>query len=77
MAISTYAELQTAIGNWLGRPGDATIAAIIPDWIAVRASLQRQGPDSRDGDGRQRLVEYRLVAKQLRSSGEIAALTTP
>jgi hypothetical protein len=35
MAISTYAELQTAIGNWLGRPGDATIAAIIPDWIAL------------------------------------------
>jgi hypothetical protein len=35
MAIATYAELQTAIGNWLGRPGDATIAAIIPDWITL------------------------------------------
>lgn len=35
MAIATYAELQTAIGNWLGRPGDATIAAIIPDWIML------------------------------------------
>lgn len=35
MAISTYAELQTAIGNWLGRPGDPLIAAIIPDWIAL------------------------------------------
>ena len=35
MAISTYAELQTAIGNWLGRPGDAIIAPIVPDWIAL------------------------------------------
>lgn len=35
MAISTYAELQTAIGNWLGRPGDPLIAAIIPDWITL------------------------------------------
>ena len=35
MAISTYADLQTAIGNWLARPGDPTIAAIIPDWIAL------------------------------------------
>lgn len=35
MAISTYAELQTAIGNWLGRPGDSTITGIIPDWIAL------------------------------------------
>lgn len=35
MAISTYADLQTAIANWLGRPGDPTIAAIIPDWIAL------------------------------------------
>src|SRR5215470_15376528 len=35
MAIATYAELQTAIGNWLGRPGDATIAAVIPDWITL------------------------------------------
>src|SRR5215471_1378746 len=35
MAIATYAELQTAIGNWLGRPGDTTIAAIIRDWITL------------------------------------------
>jgi hypothetical protein len=35
MAISTYAELQNAIGNWLGRPGDAIIAPIVPDWIAL------------------------------------------
>jgi hypothetical protein len=35
MALSTYGELQTAIGNWLGRPGDGLIAAVIPDWIAL------------------------------------------
>jgi hypothetical protein len=35
MAITTYAELQTAIGNWLGRPADPIIAPIIPDWIAL------------------------------------------
>jgi hypothetical protein len=35
MAITTYAELQTAIGNWLGRPGDALIAPVVPDWIAL------------------------------------------
>ncbi|MGH6933670.1 MAG: phage adaptor protein [Dongiaceae bacterium] len=35
MAITTYAELQTAIGNWLGRPADPVIAPIIPDWIAL------------------------------------------
>lgn len=35
MAITSYAELQTAIGNWLGRPADPLIAPIIPDWIAL------------------------------------------
>jgi hypothetical protein len=35
MAISSYAELQTAIGNWLARPGDPIIAGAIPDWIAL------------------------------------------
>lgn len=32
MAISTYAELQTAVGNWLNR-GD--LAAVIPDFITL------------------------------------------
>lgn len=32
MAISTYAELQTAVGNWLNR-GD--LAAVIPDFISL------------------------------------------
>lgn len=32
MSISTYAELQTAVGNWLNR-GD--LAAVIPDFISL------------------------------------------
>jgi hypothetical protein len=35
MAIATYAELQTAVGNWLARPNDPLVAALIPDWIAL------------------------------------------
>lgn len=35
MAFTSYGELQTAIGNWLGRPGDGLISAVIPDWIAL------------------------------------------
>ena len=35
MAISTYAELQTAIGVWMGRPGDTTIATYAPDFISM------------------------------------------
>jgi hypothetical protein len=35
MAISTYAELQTAIGVWMGRPGDTVIATYAPDFISM------------------------------------------
>lgn len=35
MAISTYAELQTAIAVWMGRPGDTKIATYAPDFIAM------------------------------------------
>lgn len=35
MSITTYAELQTAIADWLARPGDATITAIAPDLIRL------------------------------------------
>lgn len=34
MAITTYAELQTAVAVWLGRPGDTVIATYAPDFIA-------------------------------------------
>lgn len=32
MAITTYAELQTAVGNWLHR---SDVSTIIPDLIAL------------------------------------------
>lgn len=35
MAITTYAELQTAIGVWMGRPGDIVIATYAPDFISM------------------------------------------
>src|SRR5262245_12086927 len=35
MALTSYGELQAAIGNWLGRPGDGLISAVVPDWIAL------------------------------------------
>lgn len=38
MAISTYAELKTAIANWLERSGDAAITANAGDFIALAES---------------------------------------
>ncbi len=38
MAISTYAELKTAIANWLERSGDTTISANAGDFIALAES---------------------------------------
>lgn len=35
MSLGTYAALQTSIADWLARPGDATVAAIAPDLIAL------------------------------------------
>ncbi len=35
MAISTYAELQTAIAAWMGRPGDTQISTYAPDFISM------------------------------------------
>jgi hypothetical protein len=35
MAISTYAELQTAIAVWMGRPGDTVVATYAPDFISM------------------------------------------
>lgn len=43
MALTSYGELQAAIGNWLGRPGDGLISAVIPDWIALcEARINRE-----------------------------------
>src|SRR5262249_30104392 len=35
VSITSYAELQSAVADWLARPGDATIAAIAPDLIRL------------------------------------------
>lgn len=35
MALDTYANLQTAVLNWLARPGDALVAPSIPDMIRL------------------------------------------
>jgi len=35
MALTTYAELQTAIANWLGRPGDTVVTDNDDDWITL------------------------------------------
>ena len=35
MAITTYAELQTAIAVWMGRPGDTVVATYAPDFISM------------------------------------------
>lgn len=38
MAISTFAELKTAVANWLERSGDAAITASVADFIALAES---------------------------------------
>ena len=35
MAITTYAELQTSISNWLNRDGDTSLTPVIPDFISL------------------------------------------
>lgn len=53
MALSTYAELKTAIQTWLGRPGDTTLA--LADFIALcEARVSR--------DLRVRAMEERVTA---------------
>lgn len=44
MSITTYSELQTAIGNWLDRPSDSVLTDRIPEFIALaEARLNRVG----------------------------------
>ncbi len=35
MTITTYAELQSAVAEWLARPGDAIVATVAPDLIRL------------------------------------------
>ena len=56
MALSTYSELQSAIANWLARPGDPTLAPFIPDFIRLaEARINR--------DLRIRSMEQRATAE--------------
>ncbi len=43
MGLSTYDELKDAVGEWLARPGDATLAPFVPVFIALaEARLNRR-----------------------------------
>lgn len=57
MALGTYSELQSAVANWLARPGDATLVPFIPDF--VRLAEARIGRD------------LRIRAMELRATAEI------
>lgn len=56
MALGTYSELQSAVANWLARPGDATLVPFIPDF--VRLAEARIGRDLRI-----RAMEQRATAE--------------
>ncbi len=56
MALGTYSELQSAVANWLARPGDATLTPFIPDF--VRLAEARIGRDLRI-----RAMEQRATAE--------------
>lgn len=43
MSISTYAELQSAVADWLARPGDATITSIAPDLVRLAEARINRG----------------------------------
>jgi len=43
MSIGTYAELRSAIADWLARPDDPTIAAVAPDLIRLCESRINHG----------------------------------
>lgn len=52
MAISTYAELKTAVGNWLNRSGDTVVTDRVGEFIAlfeakVARTLRTKGMESR------------------------------
>ncbi|MGE0652252.1 MAG: hypothetical protein AB7P12_10945, partial [Alphaproteobacteria bacterium] len=56
MALGTYSELQSAVANWLARPGDATLTPFVPDFIRLaEARINR--------DLRLRTMEQRATAE--------------
>jgi hypothetical protein len=46
MAIATYADLQTAIANYLARPGDGLIATPAPDFVTLAEARIAYGADA-------------------------------
>lgn len=52
MALATNADLQTAVGNWLGRPGDSLVTSNVADWITLcEARIAYGSGDPEDADG--------------------------
>jgi hypothetical protein len=46
MALSTYADLQAAIANYLARPGDSLVAGPAPDFVALAESRIAYGGEA-------------------------------
>jgi hypothetical protein len=46
MALATYADLQTAIANYLARPGDTLVSSPAPDFVALAESRIAYGADA-------------------------------
>lgn len=52
MSLATYADLQTAVGNWLARSGDPVVTSNVADWITLcearmaYGSGYKQDPDA-------------------------------
>lgn len=74
MSISTYAELQTAVANWLDRSGDAALTARVPEFIALaEARLRRK---VRIGTGVTTMSDVSSATHTLPAGvGEIQSLT--
>lgn len=48
MALTTYDNLVSAIGEWVRKSGNATLVARIPDWIALAEEQHRADLDIRE-----------------------------
>lgn len=76
MAITTEAELETAIAAWMARQGDTLITSVIPDWIKLcesRIQLGSDHPQFPSEPLRTRQMETRATASV---SSEYVALPT-
>jgi hypothetical protein len=67
VSIANYAELQAAIADWLARPGDPTIAGIVPDLIRLAETRITFG----SGEGGSPLHAPPLRARQMETRATI------